>query len=64
MAVTTLRLPPKRNKSSIYLDDDVAEAIRSVASAEQRGLTPLVRDMLELYLKHAHPDWVEDDDAD
>lgn len=51
--VTPTRSKPA--KTQLYVDLDLAKLIRRAASAEQRELSPLIKDMFVLYLRTTHP---------
>jgi len=44
-------------KSRLYIDDDVAEALRKVARAERMELTPMIEMLLRYWLEHERPQW-------
>ena len=44
-------------KSRLYIDDDVANALRKVARAERMELTPMIEMLLRYWLEHERPQW-------
>lgn len=44
-------------KSRLYIDDDVAEALRKVARAERMELTPMMEMLLRYWLERERPQW-------
>ncbi|MBK8997612.1 MAG: hypothetical protein IPM35_17930 [Myxococcales bacterium] len=44
-------------KSRLYIDDDVAEALRKVARAERMELTPMIEMLLRYWLERERPQW-------
>ncbi len=44
-------------KSRLYIDDDVADALRKVARAERMELTPMIEMLLRYWLEHERPKW-------
>jgi len=56
--ITNLRLPEnKRRGSTMAVEQDVAQAIRQAARAEQKRLSAFLSDMLAYYVENVHPDW-------
>lgn len=44
-------------KSRLYIDDDVADALRKVARAERMELTPMIEMLLRYWLERERPKW-------
>lgn len=44
-------------KSRLYIDDDVADALRKVARAERMELTPMIEMLLRYWLERERPRW-------
>jgi len=44
-------------KSRLYIDDDVADALRKVARAERMELTPMIEMLLRYWLERERPLW-------
>lgn len=45
-------------KSRLYIDDDVADALRKVARAERMELTPMIEMLLRYWLVRERPQWL------
>lgn len=44
-------------KSRLYVDEDVANALRKVARAEKMELSPFVEQLLRYWLRAERPQW-------
>ena len=50
-------------KSRLYVDEDVANALRKVARAEKMELSPLLEQLLRHWLRTERPQWRWIEDA-